>query len=121
MPFSRGAYCESRIVPADKLVPIPDEIDDMSAAAMLLQGMTAHYLLHRTFQVQSDQTVLFHAAAGGVGLIASQWAKHLGAKVIATESSAEKAEIALANGCEHTIIYGKDSFVGRVKEITSGI
>ena len=115
-----GAYCESRIVPADKLVPIPDEIDDMSAAAMLLQGMTAHYLLHRTFQVQSDQTVLFHAAAGGVGLIASQWAKHLGAKVIGTVSSAEKAEIALANGCEHTIIYGKDSFVGRVKEITSG-
>ncbi len=115
-----GAYCESRLIPADKLVPIPDDIDDTRAAAMLLQGMTAHYLLHRTFQVQSGQTVLFHAAAGGVGLIASQWAKHLGVKVIGTVSSPEKAEIASSHGCEHAIIYGKDTFVDRVKEITNG-
>jgi NADPH2:quinone reductase len=115
-----GAYAESRIMPADRLVPIPDGIGDEQAAAMMLKGMTAHYLLRRTFRVQAGQTILFHAAAGGVGLIACQWAKHLGATVIGTVGSAAKAELARAHGCDHPIRYDQEDVAGRVREITGG-
>ena len=115
-----GAYAEARVMPADRLVPVPDGIDDNTAAAMMLQGMTAEYLLRRTYEVQSGDTILFHAAAGGVGLIACQWAKHLGATVIGTVGTDEKAELAKAHGCDHTIVYTRENFVDRVKEITGG-
>lgn len=118
--YKPGAYAEARIMPAEKLVPIPDFIDDQHAAAMMLQGMTAEYLLRRTFRVESGQVVLFHAAAGGVGQIACQWLKQLGATVIGTVGNEEKAELARAHGCDHTIIYTKEDFVSRVKEITDG-
>ena len=93
-------------------------IDERSAAAMLLQGMTAHYLLHRTYRVQRGTTILLHAAAGGVGLLLAQWVCHLGALVIGTVGSAAKAQIAQAHGCHHTIIYTAENFVQRVREIT---
>src|SRR5690606_13755260 len=96
-----GAYAAERVIPADRLVKIPDGVDDRTAAAMMLKGMTARYLLRRTFRVGPDTTVLFHAAAGGVGLIAGQWAAHLGATVIGTVGSEEKAELARANGYTH--------------------
>jgi len=115
-----GAYAEERLIPADRLVKIPSEITDQQAAAMMLQGMTAQYLLRRTKRVQAGETILIHAAAGGVGLIACQWAKALGATVIGTVSSEEKAALAKANGCDHPIIYTKEDFVSRVKEITGG-
>jgi NADPH:quinone reductase len=115
-----GAYAEARLMPADRLVAIPDGIADEQAAAMMLKGMTAHYLLRRTFRVQPGQTILFHAAAGGVGLIACQWAKHLGCTVIGTVGSQEKADLARSNGCDHVILYRRDDFVARVKEITGG-
>lgn len=115
-----GAYAEQRLMPADRLVPLPDAIRDEQAAAMMLKGMTAHYLLRRTFPVQRGQTILFHAVAGGVGLIACQWAKHLGATVIGTVGSAEKAELARAHGCDHPIRYDREDVVSRVKEITDG-
>lgn len=118
--YKPGAYAEERIMPADRLVPLPDSIDDKHAAAMMLQGMTAEYLLRRTYQVQSGQTVLFHAIAGGVGMIACQWLKQLGATVIGTVGTEEKAEQARAHGCDHVVIYGKENFVDRVKEITGG-
>jgi NADPH:quinone reductase len=119
-PAPLGAYAEARLIPADRLVPIPDGITDEQAAAMMLKGLTAHYLLRRTFRVQSGQTILFHAAAGGVGTIASQWAKHLGATVIGTVGSEAKAEIARAHGCDHVIRYDKEDVVARVREITAG-
>jgi NADPH2:quinone reductase len=115
-----GSYAEARVMPADKLVPIPDFVDDRHAAAMMLQGMTAEYLLRRVFRVEAGQTVLFHAAAGGVGQIACQWLKQLGATVIGTVSSEEKAELARAHGCDHPIIYTKEDFVARTREITDG-
>ncbi len=115
-----GAYAESRLMPADRLVPVPDAITDEQAAAMMLKGMTAHYLLRRTFRVQPGQTILFHAAAGGVGLIACQWAKHLGATVIGTVGSADKAELARAHGCDHPIRYDQEDVVKRVRELTGG-
>jgi NADPH2:quinone reductase len=115
-----GAYAESRLVPANRLVPLPDDISDEQAAAMMLKGMTAQYLLRRTFRVQAGLTILFHAAAGGVGLIACQWAKHLGATVIGTVGSDEKAEVARAHGCDHPIRYDREDVVARVKEITGG-
>lgn len=115
-----GAYAESRIYPADRLVKLPDWLDDRTAAAMLLQGMTAQYLLRRTYRVQPGDTVLIHAAAGGVGLIACQWAKSLGATVIGTVGSEEKAELARAHGCDHPILYRTEDLVARVKEITGG-
>lgn len=115
-----GAYGESRLIPAANLVKIPDGIEDQTAAAMMLQGMTVQYLLRRTYKVQPGDTILFHAAAGGVGLIACQWAKHLGATVIGTVGSEEKAELAKAHGCDHTILYRDENFVDRVKEITNG-
>ena len=115
-----GAYAEARVMPADRLVPVPDGISDETAAAMMLQGMTAEYLLRRTYEVQPGDTILFHAAAGGVGLIACQWAKHLGATVIGTVGTDEKAELAKAHGCDHTIVYTRVNFLDRVKEITGG-
>ncbi|MCY4190916.1 MAG: quinone oxidoreductase [Rhodospirillaceae bacterium] len=115
-----GAYAESRLIPAANIVRIPDGIDDHTAAAMMLQGMTAQYLLRRTYTVQPGDTILFHAAAGGVGLIACQWAKYLGATVIGTVGSVEKAALAKAHGCDHTILYREENFVDRVREITNG-
>ena len=115
-----GAYAEVRNIPAEKVVKVPGSVDDQTAAAMMLKGMTAEYLLCRTYAVRAGDTILFHAAAGGVGLIACQWAKHLGATVIGTVSSDEKAELAKAHGCDHPIIYTRENFVERVKEITDG-
>jgi NADPH:quinone reductase len=115
-----GAYAERRLMPADRLVALPDGISDEQAAAMMLKGMTAQYLLRRTYRVQSGQTILFHAAAGGVGLIACQWAKHMGARVIGTVGSEAKAELARAHGCAHVIRYDREDVVARVREITGG-
>ena len=115
-----GAYAEERLMPADRVVKVPAGIDARQAAAMMLQGMTVEYLLRRTFPVRSGDTVLFHAAAGGVGLIACQWAKHLGATVIGTVGSDEKAELARAHGCDHTIVYTRENFTERVRELTDG-
>ncbi|MBC7780017.1 MAG: quinone oxidoreductase [Proteobacteria bacterium] len=115
-----GAYAEARLMPAAKLVKLPGAISFEQGAAMMLQGMTAEYLLKRTFAVQSGQTILWHAAAGGVGLIACQWAKALGATVIGTVGSDEKAELARRHGCDHVIVYSRENFVERVKEITAG-
>ncbi|QPC87721.1 NADPH:quinone reductase [Mesorhizobium sp. NBSH29] len=115
-----GAYRAERVIAADRLVRVPDTIADDQAAAMMLKGMTAEYLLRRTFKVAPGQTVLYHAAAGGVGLMLGQWAKHLGATVIGTASSAEKIAIAKAHGFDHVINYRDDDFVGAVKDITGG-
>lgn len=115
-----GAYAEVRNLPADRLVKLPEAIDFRRAAAMMLQGMTAQYLLRRTYRVQPGDTILIHAAAGGVGLIVCQWAKALGATVIGTVGSDEKAAIARAHGCDHPIVYTREDFVARVKEITQG-
>ncbi len=115
-----GAYAEARLMPAHRLVKLPDEIDDRLAAAMMLQGMTVQYLIRRTHQVKAGDTVLFHAAAGGVGLIACQWLKALGATVIGTVGSDAKAELAKAHGCDHAIVYTRENFVEQVKEITGG-
>lgn len=115
-----GAYTEARLIPADRLVPIPANINDRTAAAMMLKGTTAQYLLRRTYRVQPGETILFHAAAGGVGLIACQWAKQLGATVIGTVSSEAKAKLAAEHGCDYPIIYTKENFVQRVREITKG-
>jgi NADPH2:quinone reductase len=115
-----GAYAEVRLHQADRLVRLPDAISDQQAAAMMLKGMTARYLLRRTFKVGPGQTILFHAAAGGVGLIACQWAKHLGARVIGTVGSEAKAELARAHGCDEPIRYDRDDVVKRVRELTDG-
>lgn len=115
-----GAYAESRIIKADRLVKVPKGIDDKSVAAMMLKGLTVWYLIRRTYRVEKGETVLFHAAAGGVGLIACQWLKALGVTVIGTVGSDEKAEIAKAHGCDHTIVYTRENFVQRVAEITNG-
>ncbi len=115
-----GAYADLRTMPAEKLIAIPEAISDEVAAAMMLKGMTARYLLKQTYAVKPGDTILVHAAAGGVGLILCQWAKHLGATVIGTVGSREKAEIARAHGCDHPIIYTEEDFVERVKEITGG-
>ena len=115
-----GAYAEARLMPADRLVKLPDAISDVQAAAMMLQGMTVQYLIRRTHRVAKGETVLFHAAAGGVGLIACQWLRHLGATVIGTVGSEEKAELARAHGCTHTVNYRTEDFVAKVKEITDG-
>lgn len=118
--YKPGAYAEERIMPAERLVKLPDSIDDRHAAAMMLQGMTAEYLIRRTYAVQPGQTVLFHAIAGGVGLIACQWLKQIGATVIGTAGTEAKAELARAHGCDHAIVYSREDFVERVKEITDG-
>lgn len=115
-----GAYTQARNMPAARVVKIADGVDDNTAAAIMLKGMTAHYLLRAAYRVNAGDTILLHAAAGGVGLIACQWAKHLGATVIGTVGSKEKAELARANGCEFVIDYNRENFVERVKEITGG-
>lgn len=115
-----GAYAELRNMPASVLVTLPDAIDFDTAAAMMLQGLTVQYLFRRTFPLQGGETILFHAAAGGVGLIACQWAKALGVTMIGTVGSDEKAELAKAHGCTHTINYNKENFVERVRDITGG-
>ncbi len=115
-----GAYAGERLIAADRLVKLPKAIADEQAAGMMLKGMTAEYLLRQTFKVKPGDTILFHAAAGGVGLIAGQWASHLGATVIGTVGSPEKAELARAHGYHHVIDYRTEDFVARVKEITGG-
>jgi NADPH2:quinone reductase len=115
-----GAYSEARVMAADRLVRLPDGITDQQGAAMMLKGMTAWYLLRRTHEVRPGETILIHAAAGGVGLIVCQWAKHLGATVIGTVGDDEKAALAKANGCDHPINYRREDFVARVNEITGG-
>jgi len=115
-----GAYAEERVLPADRLVAIPDDVSYETAAAMVLKGMTAQYLLRRTYRVEPGDTILIHAAAGGVGLIACQWANYLGATVIGTVGSEEKAALARAHGAHHTINYRTEDFVERVREITGG-
>lgn len=115
-----GGYATERLIAADRVVKMPDAIDYKTAAAMMLQGMTVRYLLRKTYKVGPGTTLLFHAAAGGVGLIASQWAKHLGAPLIGTAGGPEKCKLALDHGAAHCIDYKKDNFVEKVKEITGG-
>ena len=117
---SPGSYAEVRVMPADKLVKLPDDVSDRSAATLMLKGLTVQYLFRQTFPLKGGETVLFHAAAGGVGLIACQWARALGVTLIGTVGSDEKAALAKANGCAHTIVYTRENFVERVKEITGG-
>lgn len=114
------AYAEARLAPAARIVPLPEDIDERTAAAMMIRGMTARYLLRETYPVRPGDTILIHAAAGGVGLIVCQWAKHLGATVIGTVGSREKAEIARAHGCDHPIVYTEEDFGKRVRAITGG-
>ena len=116
-----SAYAESRIVPATRVIKLPDDIDARTAAAMMIRGMTARYLLHETYRVKPGDTILVHAAAGGVGLILCQWAKHLGATVIGTVGSDEKAAVARAHGCDHVIVYTREDFAERVRALTGGV
>jgi NADPH2:quinone reductase len=115
-----GSYCDMRLVPADRVVKLPQGISDEQAASMLLKGLTVHYLINSTFKVNKGDTVLWHAAAGGVGLIACQWLKSLGVNTIATAGSDEKTALAKAHGAEHVINYSKEDWVKRVKDITGG-
>lgn len=115
-----GAYAETRVTSTALLVKIPDSIPDRDAAAVLLQGMTVQYLIRRTYAVKAGETVLWHAAAGGVGLIACQWLKAIGVTVIGTVGSREKAELAKAHGCAHTILYREENVAERVRELTGG-
>lgn len=115
-----GCYAAERNVPVSAVVKLPDGVSDETAAAMMLKGLTAEYLLHRVYKVQAGDTILMHAAAGGVGLILCQWAKHLGATVIGTVGSEDKAQLARENGCDHVILYRKENFVERVAAITGG-
>jgi NADPH2:quinone reductase len=116
-----GSYAEVRVMPADRLVRIPEGVTDPIAAAVMLKGMTAQYLIRRTYPVKAGETVLFHAAAGGVGLIACQWLKALGATVIGTVGSDEKAAVARAHGCEHVIVSTREDIARRVRQITGGV
>ncbi len=115
-----GAYAEERVVAAARTVPLPSDIDDRAAAGITLRGLTAWYLLRRTYEVKPGDPVLIHAAAGGVGLIACEWAHHLGATVIGTVSSDEKAALARAHGCDHVVVTGREDFVARVRAVTGG-
>ncbi len=115
-----GAYSAVRLIPAEKMVKVPAGVSDDEAAAMMLKGLTVQYLIRRVYRVEKGETVLFHAAAGGVGTIACQWLKALGATVIGTVGSDEKARIAQAHGCDHTIVYTRENFAERVMEITGG-
>ncbi len=115
-----GSYSELRNYPAEKLLHLPDGLDEKVVAALLMKGMTAHYLLHRTYAVQPGDTIVVHAAAGGMGLILCQWAKALGATVVGTVSTEEKAEIAAAAGCHHPVVRSKNDFVAKVKDVTDG-
>jgi NADPH:quinone reductase len=118
--MSLGAYAKERLIAADRLVKLPEGTGFETAAGMMLKGMTAEYLIHRTFQVKPGHTILIHAAAGGVGLIAGRWARHLGATVIGTAGSPDKVALASANGYDHVINYRTEDFVARVREITGG-
>ncbi|MBT8434195.1 MAG: quinone oxidoreductase [Gammaproteobacteria bacterium] len=120
-PMTLGSYAEARLIDADKLVKIPPAISDETAAAMMLKGLTAHYLLFRTYPVQPGDSILVYAAAGGVGLILCQWANQLGAKVIGCVGSEEKAQHAKDHGCHHTILYRDEDIPSRVREFTSGV
>jgi len=115
-----GAYAEVRVLPIDRLVKLPEAVSDRVAATLMLKGLTVQYLLRQTYQVKAGETILLHAAAGGIGLIACQWARALGVTVIGTVGSDAKAELAKANGCTHTIVYSRENFVERVKELTGG-
>jgi NADPH:quinone reductase len=115
-----GAYAEERVMPAQHLVKLPRGIEFETAAGMMLKGLTVQYLFRRTYKLQRGQTILFHAAAGGVGLIAMQWAKALGVTVIGTVGTEEKGELARAHGCDHVILYKQENIVERVREITNG-
>src|SRR5438128_3876401 len=115
-----GAYSEVRVMPADRLVKLPDGVSERVAATLMLKGLTVQYLFRQTFPLKGGETILFHAAAGGVGSIACQWARALGVTMIGTVGSDEKAAIAKANGCAHVIVYTRENFVERVKEITGG-
>jgi NADPH2:quinone reductase len=115
-----GAYAEVRVMPVDRLVKLPEGVADRTAATLMLKGLTTQYLFRQTYPLKSGETILFHAAAGGVGLIACQWARALGVTMIGTVGSDEKAAIAKANGCTHTIVYTREDFVARVKELTGG-
>ncbi len=115
-----GAYSEARVMPADRLVKIPDGVSDAVAATLMLKGLTVQYLFRQTYALKSGDTILFHAAAGGVGLVACQWARSIGVTMIGTVGSDAKAELARAHGCTHTIVYTRENFVERVKAITGG-
>jgi NADPH2:quinone reductase len=115
-----GGYTEQRIIDARQLIKIPDTIEDKTAATMMLKGLTAHYLLFRTYPVKPGDTILVYAASGGVGLMLCQWAKHLGATVIGCVGSQEKADLATANGCDHPVFYRKENIAERVRELTNG-
>ena len=115
-----GAYSDARVMPADRLVKLPDGVADRVAATLMLKGLTVQYLFRQTCKLEAGDTILFHAAAGGVGLIACQWARALGVTMIGTVSSDEKAALAKANGCTHTIVYTRENFVERVKALTGG-
>jgi NADPH:quinone reductase len=115
-----GSYAEFRVVPVARLIALPDSIDERKAASMMIRGMTARSLLYEAYKVRPGDTILIHAAAGGVGLIMCQWAKHLGATVIGTVSSDEKAAVACAHGCDHAIVYTREDFAERVRELTAG-
>ncbi|MGE5089455.1 MAG: quinone oxidoreductase family protein [Candidatus Levyibacteriota bacterium] len=115
-----GSYSTERVMPADKLVKLPAGVDERSAAALMLKGLTVQYLFRQTFPLKGGETILFHAAAGGVGLIACQWARALGVTMIGTVGSDEKAALARDHGCAHTIVYTRENFVDRVREITGG-
>ncbi len=115
-----GAYAQERVLRADQVIRVPDAISDEQAASVMLQGLTAQYLLRRTYRVQPGDTILIQAAAGGVGLLVCQWAKALGATVIGTVGSDEKAEVAKAHGCDYPIVYAREDFTARVREITGG-
>jgi len=115
-----GSYAELRIVPAARVIQLPAEIDERTAASMMIRGMTARCLLTETYKVRPGDTILIHAAAGGVGLIMCQWAKHLGATVVGTVSSEAKADIARVHGCDHPIVYTREDFAARVRDITGG-
>lgn len=114
-----GGYAEARLIDANKLIKLPDTIEDQTAAAMMLKGLTAHYLLFRTYPVKAGDTILVHAAAGGVGLLLCQWAKHLGATVLGSVGTPEKAELAMAHGCDHPIFYREENISQRVRELTN--
>jgi NADPH:quinone reductase len=115
-----GSYAEVRVMPVDRLVKVPDGVSDRTAATLMLKGLTTQYLFRQTYPLKSDETILFHAAAGGVGLIACQWARALGVTMIGTVGSDEKAKIAKEHGCAHTIVYTREDYVARVKELTNG-
>jgi NADPH2:quinone reductase len=116
----QGAYSDLRLIPAEALIPLPDDITDRSAATLIMKGMTAQYLFRQVYPLKAGDTILYHAAAGGVGLIACQWARALGVTMIGTVSTDEKAALARANGCTHTIVSTREDVAKRVRELTGG-